>query len=281
MIVQFHMSHETRLMNTAQVSEHEFYASGGNVVNSEREDFLAVHDHVPENLHFGEHPDPDVHIGGPDPDIHLLNNRRKEPMDPPIWNVYTTEHTLADTPPAFDNWLLIRGGVDTELFDGWGGPDPGGDVITATNNIANRPRAADQAVHEALSAASFDYTAYGRYNPGGLLSHAELAGAMREAAVYANVATTIPPNALYEALATGLPIVTVPGYGARDAVTHGYNGYVATSPEAFVTRVEQLLDEPETARAFGNRSRELAVGRYSQAEFVWRWRAVINWAGAT
>lgn len=277
MIVQFTYSHEVFLEMMSAIEEHDFYMAGGNVVEGEREDFVAVHGDVPDNIHFGRHHDPAITVNGDDADIRVTNNRGQPPLEDG-WTVYTTERKLADDPPTDRRYMLIRKGIDTERFSGWN-EDMDGPVVTTTNNIQNRPNAAAQDVHEALLESDLDYRAYGRYNKDGMLSHDEMVDALQKASVYANLSETISPNALYEALAVGLPIVTVPGYGARDAVSHRYNGLISARPSKFVSNVTDLTNNPEFAQTLADHARESAVGRYSREEFVWRWRVVLSNAG--
>lgn len=274
MIVQFNYSHEVFLEMMSAMEEHDFYLTGGNVVEGEREDFEAVHGEVPENIHFGRHDNPDITVNGEDPDVKVTNNRGQSPLRDG-WTVYTTERKLADDPPTSPRYMLIRKGIDTEKFSGWHG-DLDGPVVATTNNIQNRPNAAAQNVHEALIESDLDYRAYGRYNKDGMLGHDKMIEELRAASVYANLSKTISPNALYEALAIGLPIVTIPGYGARDAVSHRYNGLITARPDEFVSNVIECKDNPDFARTLAERARETAVGRYSREEFVWRWRVVLS-----
>lgn len=277
MIVQFTYSHEVFLEMMSAIEEHDFYLTGGNVVEGEREDFVAVHGEVPDNIHFGRHDNPDIIVNGDDPDVRVTNNRGQQPLRDG-WTVYTTERKLADDPPTNPQYMLIRKGIDTEKFSGWQG-DLEGPVVTTTNNIQNRQKAAAQDVHAALIESNLDYRAYGRYNKDGRLNHDEMVQELRAASVYANLSKTISPNALYESLAVGLPIVTIPGYGARDAVSHRYNGLISARPDEFVANVRELVDTPGLARTMANHARETAVGRYSREEFVWRWRVVLSNAG--
>lgn len=274
MIVQFNYSHEVFLEMMSAIPEIEIYCTGGNVVESEREDWLKVHGSVPDNINFGRHDNPDAVVQGDDPDVRVTNNRGVVPRRDE-WTVYTTETKLAKDPPPGDRFMLIRKGVDVTKFSGWQA-NLDAPVVTTTNNIQNRPKAAAQAVHNALLESDLDYRAYGRYNEGGFLPHNEMATTLKGASVYANLSKTISPNAVYEAMGVGMPIVTVPGYGAQDAVTHGYNGLVADAPALFVKHVRALLDDPKEAKRLGKNARKTALGRYSRSEFIWRWRVLLK-----
>lgn len=273
MIVQFNYSHEVFLEMMSAVSEHDIYMSGGNIEETEHDDFVAVHGGVPDNIHFGRHEDPDLEVNGSNPDIHVTNNRWQDPLDDG-WTVYTTEEKLAQDPPPTQRYMLIRKGIDTEKFSGWKS-NLDGPVVTTINNIEDRPNDAAQDVHDALLESDLDYRAYGRYNKDGMLSHEEMLEALQNAGVYANLSKTISPNSLYEALAVGLPIVSVPGYGAQDAVSHQYNGLISPQPDQFVEHVRSLKSDPESARTLAENARQTALGRYNRQEFAWRWRVVL------
>jgi glycosyltransferase involved in cell wall biosynthesis len=69
------------------------------------------------------------------------------------------------------------------------------------------------------------------------------------------------PNALLEATACGLPIVTTDTPGCRDVVTHGVNGLLVPvkNAQAIADALELLIGDPELRRRMGNAGREIAV----------------------
>lgn len=69
------------------------------------------------------------------------------------------------------------------------------------------------------------------------------------------------PNALLEATACGLPIVTTDTPGCRDVVTHGVNGLLVPvkDAQAVADSLEQLITDPELRRKMGTAGREIAV----------------------
>jgi len=71
-------------------------------------------------------------------------------------------------------------------------------------------------------------------------------------------------NALAEACACGLPIVTTDVPGCRDVVTHGLNGLLAPvkNASALAEALETLLSDPELRRAMGAAGREIAVNKF-------------------
>jgi len=69
------------------------------------------------------------------------------------------------------------------------------------------------------------------------------------------------PNALLEATACGLPIVTTDTPGCRDVVTDGVNGLLVPvkNARAIADALESLLVDPELRRKMGNAGREIAI----------------------
>jgi len=71
------------------------------------------------------------------------------------------------------------------------------------------------------------------------------------------------PKALVEAMAAGLPCVGADAPGIRDVIEHEQNGLLAApEPAAFRAAVERLLDDPQFARALGERARATAMEKY-------------------
>lgn len=73
------------------------------------------------------------------------------------------------------------------------------------------------------------------------------------------------PNALIEACACGLPIVTTDVPGCRDVVTHGVNGLLVPVKDAFALAdaLETLLTSPELRQSMGTAGREIAINKFS------------------
>jgi glycosyltransferase involved in cell wall biosynthesis len=69
------------------------------------------------------------------------------------------------------------------------------------------------------------------------------------------------PNALLEATACGLPIVTTDTPGCRDVVTHGVNGLLVPvkNAQAIADALETLIKDAGLRRKMGNAGRKIAV----------------------
>jgi glycosyltransferase involved in cell wall biosynthesis len=86
------------------------------------------------------------------------------------------------------------------------------------------------------------------------------------------------PNALLEAAACGLSIVTTDVPGCRDVVTNGVNGWLVPvrNVEALANALETLITNPELRRRMGNAGREVALNQFSMAKVNRETLAVYN-----
>jgi glycosyltransferase involved in cell wall biosynthesis len=73
------------------------------------------------------------------------------------------------------------------------------------------------------------------------------------------------PNALLEATASGLPIVTTDVPGCRDVVMHGLNGLLVPvrNAPAVADALETLLSNTELRHTMGRAGRETAINQFS------------------
>jgi glycosyltransferase involved in cell wall biosynthesis len=86
------------------------------------------------------------------------------------------------------------------------------------------------------------------------------------------------PNALLEAAACGLSIVTTDVPGCRDVVTNGVNGWLVPvrNVEALANALETLITNPELRRRMGKAGREIALNQFSMAKVNRETLAVYN-----
>jgi L-malate glycosyltransferase len=72
-------------------------------------------------------------------------------------------------------------------------------------------------------------------------------------------------NAILEYMAAGLPAVATDVGGAREAIAEGETGYTVASgdDEKMAARIIELLNEPERARAMGQRGKVVAAQKFS------------------
>lgn len=74
-----------------------------------------------------------------------------------------------------------------------------------------------------------------------------------------------------EAMAIGMPIVGIASTELVTVVENGCNGWIDTDPDVLVEVMHRLSHDPDTARRWGRRSREIMRERFSPERFVERW----------
>jgi colanic acid/amylovoran biosynthesis glycosyltransferase len=120
----------------------------------------------------------------------------------------------------------------------------------------------------------------------GLQDRVSLAGGVSPAEVLARLATTDVfvlssleegiSNAVLEAMASGIPIVTTNAGGMAEAVTDGIEGFVVPIREAtaLADRIELLADSPARRREMGQAARQRAVAAFSLERQVARFEQI-------
>jgi glycosyltransferase involved in cell wall biosynthesis len=73
------------------------------------------------------------------------------------------------------------------------------------------------------------------------------------------------PRILVEATAAGRPIVTTDAPGCRDVVRHRHNGLLVPvrNHDALIAAIAQLISDPPTRAAMGERGREIALSEFA------------------
>lgn len=103
-------------------------------------------------------------------------------------------------------------------------------------------------------------------------SQAEIAKCLAHATVFALPCTREAdggmdnlPTVIMEAMAAGLPVVSMPLAGIPEMVEDGVNGVLVAerNPTALADAIERLLGNPEEARSLGDRGREIAREKFS------------------
>ena len=82
--------------------------------------------------------------------------------------------------------------------------------------------------------------------------------------------------AIVEAMLVGLPIVGLATTELVTVIRDGESGFLDTSPDALVPRMQALLRDPDLARALGERARQVALERFSIGRFVADWQRALR-----
>ena len=112
----------------------------------------------------------------------------------------------------------------------------------------------------------------------GRLSQADLAHAMREAAVFC-LPTEMEglPRVVFEAMAAGLPVVASNVSGIPEIVDHGKTGFLVShgDVDGLTGHLRWVLENPDEARSMGLRARERARTVFSTTKYVEGYRTLI------
>jgi glycosyltransferase involved in cell wall biosynthesis len=86
------------------------------------------------------------------------------------------------------------------------------------------------------------------------------------------------PGVFIEAGLCGVPVVSTEVAGARTVVADGETGYVVphTDLDAFVGRIQSLLDDPARRAAMGSAARERCLARFTLERSTDLWRSLIE-----
>jgi glycosyltransferase involved in cell wall biosynthesis len=116
-------------------------------------------------------------------------------------------------------------------------------------------------------------------------TQAEIAAQLAHATVFALPCTREAdggmdnlPTVIMEAMAAGLPVISTPLGGIPEMVDDGVNGELVPErdPAGLAAAIERLLDDPERARQFGERGRQLAHERFSIATSARQLREIFS-----
>ena len=77
-------------------------------------------------------------------------------------------------------------------------------------------------------------------------------------------------------MAMGIPAVCSPVGVNREIVDHGRNGFLASTPEEWLARLREILDQPELRRRMGAAARETVEAKYSAHAQAPRMAAVLR-----
>jgi glycosyltransferase involved in cell wall biosynthesis len=71
----------------------------------------------------------------------------------------------------------------------------------------------------------------------------------------------------------GMPVVALATTELPSVIDSGVHGYISCEPDELITRMRDLLGDPELARRLGANARELAHTRFGMPRFIHDWNA--------
>jgi hypothetical protein len=171
------------------------------------------------------------------------------------------------------NRVIEHGVLDPEAR--YSGEFPRGLVVV--NNLLERGRRLGADVFEQVRREiPLDLVGMGAEGAGGVgeIRHADLpAFAARYRFFFNPIRYTSMGLAVIEAMLAGVPIVALATTEMPTLIEDGVNGYVDTDVSYLVSRMHQLLRNPEAARQLGAQARRTALERFNIRRFVDDWNA--------
>ncbi len=111
----------------------------------------------------------------------------------------------------------------------------------------------------------------------GEVGHAELPGFMAEHRFFFNpIRWTSLGLSVIEAMMVGLPIVGLATTEMPTVISNGENGWLDTRPERLVEVMQELLENPELARCWGQAARRVAMERFGIERFAAEWDRLLR-----
>jgi glycosyltransferase involved in cell wall biosynthesis len=105
----------------------------------------------------------------------------------------------------------------------------------------------------------------------------ELVHFYRTSQVFVNTSLISPiPTALLEAMSCGAAVVTTNNCMIPEIVKHGYNGYLANSPQEMKTYLVDLLNDADKRKTFGINARRTITENFSLESFVDTWNKYLR-----
>lgn len=173
--------------------------------------------------------------------------------------------------------VVIEHGIDVDIFKGYRGEQDR--VLSVGNKIPVRPEKGPEALREMNLAIPVELYGFGNEGfPGATGIYApmlDLAEKYRAYRVYFNPCSVVV-CAVLEAMATGMPVITMGAGNFTDMMRDGVNCFIAESVNDARTRVEECLSNPGLASEVGARGRESVRYRFHPAIAAHRWGRLIE-----
>lgn len=176
---------------------------------------------------------------------------------------------------------VIEHGIDSDIFAGYDGTVKS--VLSVGNLLPIRPEKGPETLRAVGEKLHLDIVGFGNDGIGqpGRIRVVEaqedvwaLAKMYRIHAVYFNPCSVIV-CAVLEAMATGMPVVTMRPGNFKDLMRHRENCFIADDYADAIYWLDLLLKNPSLGREIGAKARESVRFRFHPAICAFRWRQVL------
>ena len=201
------------------------------------------------------------------------------------YTVFITRSQAEDWwPDIWPNPVVIYHGVDTNVFDGWEDINSKKYILNVTNDFIGRGQVMGWDTLQAVCADLPVRCVGDTKHPNGTTfslpanSLAELAQEYRSATVYFNVTrlSSISTSFL-EAMATGVPCVTVDTFSIREFFNHEEHCLIFDEKDhdGMKTAIRAILDDPTKFKEMGLRARYRIMQIFSVENHVNQWNKLL------
>lgn len=219
--------------------------------------------------------DPDLTICCPNTqkgDIRVTHTVHVTPEARDTLFIPVTESLIRPYSPC--DWMLIRQGINTDLFRGWLEQDitpreAMDQPLVSHGHGTDRPLYRDDLL-DAVRDSDLDFTLRDATKEG-YKPYEKVPETLIDNSIYLHFAESCSPLSLYEAMSMGMPCVTVPSPGAEDNIVNGHNGYIVESEDELFDAVEALRGDPEHAVSVGYHARQTVLDVLGLTRFQHQW----------
>ena len=81
---------------------------------------------------------------------------------------------------------------------------------------------------------------------------------------------------MLEAMACGCAVVSTATCEIPNIIEHGVNGYISNDEAELRGFIQELLDNPEKAKAMGLKARQTIEEKFSEERFVDEWNTIFD-----
>ena len=171
--------------------------------------------------------------------------------------------------------IVIEHAVDSDTFCGWRGD--GHDVLSVGNMIPSRPEKGPDVLNVVDARVPVHLLGFGNEAYARAIGHSanrmDLAEKYRQYKVYFNPCN-VTVCAVLEAMATGMPVVTMRPHNFTDLMVDGRNCLMADTPQEAVDAIKKLLGSTELRRRIGDEARASVRDRLAPSVAHHKWGAL-------
>lgn len=174
--------------------------------------------------------------------------------------------------------IIIKHGIDTELFSPNGNNEKSGKILTVANDFINRDYCLNytgwQRVTNGLETTLVGDTK-GLSKPAS--STQELVEMYNTCSVYFNSSTLSPiPMSLLEAMSCGCAVVSTATCMIPEIIKNGYNGFISNDEQELRSYIQKILTDDNLRIELGNNARKTILESFSEEKFVSDWNNLFN-----